>query len=268
MKFKNILTEAMIDNLDISKLDRGLLKTIHKFINEKGFYINHTGEKTEWDLSDGEKLIKVSNALGYNNYDHLYKLYKYYLKYGGVLFGESPPTDVETTVDIIKDYELVRPILLTYMYDNYIGKEYEVDGIVWKVDTPLGALSEALTEEATAVELFTWGRDVPTVVGYCSFIPSKAMFERGALGYDIISMDDDLSTYIGTYVKKNTHLHEETMGTGYLEGIKYPINLKEETLKKYFDDLFNTFVGEALPYPTEIILDYMDHANVHQPPPQ
>ena len=78
MKFKNILTEAMIDTLDISKLDRGILKTIHKFINEKGVYINSTdGKKTEWDLSDGEKLLKVSNALGYNDYDHLYKLYKY-----------------------------------------------------------------------------------------------------------------------------------------------------------------------------------------------
>lgn len=266
MKFKNILTEAIIDTLDISKLDRGILKTIHKFINEKGFYYSSDGTKNEWDLSDGEKLLKISKALGYNDYDHLFKLYKFYLKHSDVLFGELPTTDTETTIDPIKDYGLLRPILLQYMYDNYIGKEYDVDGVIWKVDTPMGDISEALTEEATAVELFTWGRDVPIVVGYCSFIPSKSMFERGVLGFDIISMDDGLSNYNGTYVKKNRHQHEETLGTGSLEGIKYPINLKEETLKKYFDDLFNTFVGEALPQPTEIILDYMDHVNAHQPP--
>ena len=266
MKFKNILTEAIIDTLDISKLDRGILKTIHNFFDEKGVFISRDGNKTEWDLSDGEKLLKVSNAIAYKNYDHLFKLYKFYLKHSDVLFGELPTTDTETTIDPIKDYGLLRPILLQYMYDNYIGKEYDVDGITWKVDTPMGDISEALTEEATAVELFTWGRDVPIVVGYCSFIPSKAMFERGVLGFDIISMDDGLSDYNGTYVKKNRHRHEESLGTGSLGGIKYPINLKEETLKKYFDDLFNTFVGEALPQPTEIILDYMDHVNAHQPP--
>lgn len=266
MKFKNILTEAIIDTLDISKLDRGILKTIHKFINEKGFYYSRDGTKNEWDLSDGEKLLKISKALGYNDYDHLFKLYKFYLKHSDVLFNELPSTDTETTIELIKDYELLRPILLQYMYDNYIGKEYDVDGITWKVDTPMGDISEALTEYATAVELFTWGRDVPTVVGYCSFIPSKAMFERGVLGYDILSMDDYLSDYNGTYARKNKHQHEESLGTGSLGGIKYPINLKEETLKKYFDDLFNKFVGEALPYPTEIILDYMDHINAHQPP--
>jgi len=266
MKFKNILTEAMIDTLEISKLDRGILKTIHKFINEKGVYINsRDGTKNEWDLSGGEKLLKVSNALGYNDYDHLYKLYKYYLKYGGVLFGESPSIDIETTIDIIKDYELLRPILLKYMYDNYVGKIYNVGDIEWVVDTPLGDLSEAMTEHASAIELFT-NTDGSYVVGYCSFIPSKSMFDSGGLGYDIISMDEGLSEYNGTYLKKNTHLFEEILKTGILKDIKYPINLKEETLKKYFDDLFNKFVDGPITSSTEIILDYMDHVNVHQPP--
>jgi hypothetical protein len=40
MKFKNILTEAIIDNLDISKLDKGILKSIHKFRDEKGLGFN------------------------------------------------------------------------------------------------------------------------------------------------------------------------------------------------------------------------------------
>jgi len=151
------------------------------------------------------------------------------------------------------------------MYDNYVGKIYNVGDIEWVVDTPLGDLSEAMTEHASAIELFT-NTDGSYVVGYCSFIPSKSMFDSGALGYDIISMDEGLSEYNGTYLKKNTHLFEEILKTGILKDIKYPINLKEETLKKYFDDLFNKFVDGPITSSTEIILDYMDHVNVHQPP--
>lgn len=265
MKFKNILTEAIVDTLDISKLDRGILKTIHKFINEKGVFISRNGEKTEWDLSDGEKLLKVSQALGYNDYDHLFKLYKFYLKHRLYLFDESPKIDTETDVDELTDYKILRPILLQYMYDNYIGKEYNVNGIIWKVDTPLGDMSEALTEEATAMEFFTWGRDVPIVVGYLEFIKSTEKIMKGN-GYDVISMDDDLSTYYGTYGKRNKFQHEEILNSGYVTNVKFPNNLKEESLKKYFDELINVFVSEVLPQPTEIILDYMDHVNAHQPP--
>ena len=265
MKFKNILTEAIIDTLDISKLDRGILKTIHNFFDEKGIFISRNGEKTEWDLSDGEKLLKVSNAIAYKNYDHLFKLYKFYLKHRLYLFDESPKIDTETDVDELTDYKILRPILLQYMYDNYIGKEYNVNGIIWKVDTPMGDMSDALTEEATAMEFFTWGRDVPIVVGYLEVIKSREKIMKGN-GYDVIAMDDYLSTYIGMYVKKNKHQHEETLDSGYVTNVKFPNNLKEESLKKYFDELIEEFVNTVLPKPTEIILDYMDHVNAHQPP--
>lgn len=259
MKFKNILTEAIIDTLDISKLDRGILKTIHKFINEKGVYINRKGEKTsEWDLSDGEKLLKVSNALGYNNYDHLFKLYKFYLKHRLYLFDESPKIDTETIVNPLKDYEILRPILLQYLYDNYVGKEYDVNGIIWKVDTPMGDISEAITEEASAMELFTWGQDIPVVVGYLEFIVQVERIMKGN-GYDIIAMDDGLCTYNGTYVKKNKSQYRESLGTGYISDVKFPNNLKEESLKKYFDELIEKFVNTVLPQPTEIILDYIEY---------
>ena len=79
-------------------------------------------------------------------------------------------------------------------------------------------------------------------------------------------MDDDLSTYIGMYVKKNEYQHEETLDRGYVTNVKFPNNLKEESLKKYFDELIEEFVNTVLPQPTEIILDYMDHVNAHQPP--
>jgi hypothetical protein len=144
------------------------------------------------------------------------------------------------------------------LYDNYVGKEYDVNGIIWKVDTPMGDISEAITEEASAMELFAWGQDIPVVVGYLEFIVQVERIMKGN-GYDIIAMDDGLCTYNGTYVKKNKSQYRESLGTGYISDVKFPNNLKEESLKKYFDELIEKFVNTVLPQPTEIILDYIEY---------
>ena len=56
------------------------------------------------------------------------------------------------------------------------------------------------------------------------------------------------------------------LGSGYVTNVKFPNDLKEESLKKYFDELIEGFVNTVLPQPTEIILDYMNHVNTHQLP--
>ena len=179
MKFKNILTEAIIDNLDIPKLDKGILKTIHKFRDEKGYWQNRKGEVVNtWDLSDGEKLLKVANAIGYDDYDHLYKLYKYYLKYQNVLFDDLPAVELEGGVTS-EDMDLLRPILLQFYYDNYVGQTFDVDGIVWKVDTPMGDLSEAMTENTLLRYgvIYSGGEMYHLrLLGIVQFIPSKKMY--------------------------------------------------------------------------------------------
>lgn len=264
MKFKNILTEAIIDNLDISKLDKGILKTIHKFRDEKGYWQNRKGEVVNtWDLSDGEKLLKVANALGYDDYDHLYKLYKYYLKYQNLLFDDLPSVELEGDITS-EDMGLLGPILLQFYYDNYVGQTFDVDGITWRVDTPMGNLKDAMAEEATSMELFSEGDTTPLVVVYCQFVGPNVL-NRGN-GIDVISHDDGLSQYNGQYVRKKTHKYDETLANAYIDSVDFPEDLKKETLKIYFDKLIGGVIELGLEPATDIILDYMDHVRVNQPP--
>jgi hypothetical protein len=264
MKFKNILTEAIIDNLDISKLDKGILKSIHKFRDEKGYYQNTKGEIVNtWDLTDGEKLLKVANAIGYDDYDHLYKLYKYYLKYQNVLFDDLPSVELEGGITS-EDMGLLGPILLQFYYDNYVGQTFDVDGITWRVDTPMGNLKDAMAEEATYMELFSEGDTTPIVVVYCQFVGPNVL-NRGN-GIDVISHDDGLSQYNGQYVRKKTHKYDETLANAYIDSVDFPEDLKKETLKIYFDKLIGGVIELGLEPATDIILDYMDHVRVNQPP--
>ena len=265
MKFKSILTEAIIDNLDLPKLDKGILKTIHKFRDEKGYWQNRKGEVVNtWDLSDGEKILKVANALGYDDYDHLYKLYKYYLKYQNVLFDDLPSVELEDDITS-EDMDLLGPILLQFHYDNYVGQTFDVDGVTWIVDAPLGSLKDAMAEEATTMEIFLQSDGLPTVVSYCQFV-GKRVLDRGN-GFDIISHDDGLSEYNAQYVKKKPgYNYDETIVNGYVETVEFPKNLKKETLKIYFDKLIGGLIELGLEPATEIVLDYMDYVRVNQPP--
>ena len=264
MKFKNILTEAIIDNLDISKLDKGILKSIHKFRDEKGYWQNRKGDIVNtWDLSDGEKLLKVANALGYDDYDHLYKLYKYYLKYQNVLFDDLPSVELEDDITS-EDMDLLRPILLQFYYDNYVGQTFDVDGITWRVDTPMGNLKDAMAEEATSMELFLQSDTLPFAVVYCQFA-GPYVLDRGN-GFDVISHDEGLSQYNGQYVRKKRSNYEEQLVAGYIDSVDFPEDLKKETLKIYFDKLIGGVIELGLEPATDIILDYMDHVRVNQPP--
>lgn len=264
MKFKSILTEAIIDNLNLPKLDKGILKSIHKFRDEKGYWQNRKGEVVNtWDLSDGEKLLKVANALGYDDYDHLYKLYKYYLKYQHVLFDDLPSVELEDDITS-EDMDLLRPILLQFYYDNYVGQSFDVDGVTWRVDTPMGNITDAMAEEATSMELFLQSDTLPFAVVYCQFAGPNVL-DRGN-GFDVISHDDGLSQYNGEYVRKKTHKYEEQLVTGYIDSVDFPEDLKKETLKIYFDKLIGGVIELGLEPATDIILDYMDHVRVNQPP--
>jgi hypothetical protein len=264
MKFKNILTEAIIDDLDLPKLDKGILKIIHSFRDEKEYRHNRKGEVVNtWDLSDGEKLLKVANALGYNDYDHLYRLYKYYVKYQDILFNDLPSVELDGGITS-EDMDLLRPILLQFYYDNYIGQTFDVGGVTWRVDTPMGDIREAMAEEATSMEIYLQSDTLPFVTSYCQFV-GYGVLDRGN-GFDVISHDEGLSEYNAIYVRKETYNYEETLVSNYIDTVDFPKNLKKETLKIYFDKLIGGLIELGLKPATEIVLDYMDHVRVNQPP--
>ena len=264
MKFENILTEAIIDDLDLPKLDKGILKIIHSFRDEKMYRHNRRGEIVNtWDLSDGEKLLKVANALGYNDYDHLYRLYKYYVKYQNVLFNDLPSVELETSITS-EDMGLLNPILLQFYYDNYVGQTFDVNGVTWQVDTPMGDIRDAMAEEVGSMEISLQSDTLPFVNSYCAFAGARVI-DRGN-GFDVIAHDDGLAEYNALYVRKETYNYEEILVSNYIETVDFPKNLKKETLKIYFDKLIGGLIELGLKPATEIVLDYMDHVRVNQPP--
>lgn len=264
MKFENILTEAIIDDLDLPKFDKGVLKIIHGFRDEKMYRHNRKGEIVNtWDLSDGEKLLKVANALGYNDYDHLYRLYKYYIKYRDVLFNDLPSVELESSITS-EDMDLLRPILLQFYYDNYVGQTFDVDGVTWRADTPMGDMRDAMTEEANSMEIYLQTDTLPSVICYCAFA-GATVIDRGN-GFDVIAQDDGLAEYNAQYVRKKPYNYEEILASKYIDTVDFPENLKKETLKIYFDKLIGGVIELGLKPATEIVLDYMDHVRVNQPP--
>ena len=93
ISLNSILTEAVIDNLNISKMDRAILKSFHIIRGEK----NYSPSGKEFNLTVADKIIKVEEMLNTGDYQRIYTVSKFYEKYGNFLFNDIP--------DIIEDID-------------------------------------------------------------------------------------------------------------------------------------------------------------------
>ena len=69
MKFKNILTESIIDDMDIPKLDKVVLKVFNIIKDDKFYY---PGQTKAWEMTEGQRLVKASEMLKIGDYDYLF----------------------------------------------------------------------------------------------------------------------------------------------------------------------------------------------------
>ena len=69
MKFKNLITESIIDTLKLSKEEKAILKTFNIVDDDKKTFSTGT-----FDLTDGEKIMKVSDMTGIHDLDKIYSL--------------------------------------------------------------------------------------------------------------------------------------------------------------------------------------------------
>ena len=83
ISLNSILTEAVIDNLNLSKIDRAILKSFHLLRSEK----NYSRSGAEFNLTVADKILKVDEMLNTGDYQKLYSVYKFYEKYGNFLFN-------------------------------------------------------------------------------------------------------------------------------------------------------------------------------------
>jgi len=122
LNFKNILVESIIDDLEtLTKMDKALLKFIHKSMDKEKF--NHKiGNKTyEMDASDALIINDLINTFGLNNYDYVFKMWNFYKKFGGVLFDDEVFDDFSYSTE---DYDEVTEVIIAkYYLDNIVGRE-------------------------------------------------------------------------------------------------------------------------------------------------
>jgi hypothetical protein len=260
MKFKNILTEALIDDLNIPPIDKGILKTYHLIKNEKGSWNDNT-----WELTAGERLYKVANLLAIEDYDKLVRLYNVYQTYGNILFDKSiDENDLYVPLDYTRDESLINAALILYFYNNYDGEVMHCTNVksigrdmCWEYKVMEDDPEDAILEESSSLELYLSGEEpIPYVTTFLGYYSSQ-----GNVGFDVIIMNEELLDYNNRMFGRNN----EILSSGTIQ-MNPPKDLKPETLKVYFDTLFKKMSDHLKEEVNWKIENYIEYVQNNQPP--
>ncbi len=251
LNFKSILTESIVDDLNISKIDKVALKVFNVIKDDKFYY---PGQTKAWDMSDGQRIVKASEMLKIGDYDYLYSIYDFFMTYGDVLFQDMPKEIPKKTLPFNSDYEhILGAKLLQYYYDNYNGKiivSNETGDFVCGVVSD--DINESIMEEMHSVEIRN--NRVGTSI-FVNMFPIKRTKEPNKLGSDYISMSDELSEFIPIY-RDLDYPYEETVDSKYLD-IDFPKDMSDGSLKKYFDDIIKVVIKEMIIPNNDLMVDYI-----------
>ena len=250
LNFKNILTESIVDDLNISKIDKVALKVFNIIKDDKFYY---PGQDKAWDMSDGQRIVKASEMLKIGDYDYLYSIYDFFMTYGDVLFQDIPKEIPKKTLPFNSDYDhILGTKLLQYYYDNYNGKiivSNETGDFVCGVVSE--DINEAIMEEMYSVEIRNYR--VSTSI-FVNMFPNKK--EPNKLGSDYLSMSDELSEFIPIYRETDEEDYEEIVDTKYFD-IDFPKDMSDASLKKYFDDIIKSVIKEMIIPNNDLMVDYI-----------
>ena len=250
INFKNILTESIVDDLNISKLDKVTLKVFNVIKDDKFYY---PGQTKAWDMSDGQRITKASEMLKIGDYNYLYSIYDFFNTYGHVLFQDIPKEIPKKTLPFNSDYEhILGAKLLQYYYDNYNGKiifSNETGDFECGVITD--DINEAIMEEMYSVEIRNYRLYTSIFV---NMFPNTK--EPNKLGCDYMSMGDDLSEFIPIYRETDENDYEEIVDSKYFD-IDFPKDMSDVTLKKYFDDIIKSVIKEMIIPNNDLMVDYI-----------
>lgn len=245
MKFKKLITESVIDNLDITKQEKAILKTFNIVDDDKSTY-----STKEFDLSDGEKMIKVSEMTGVNDLDKIYSLYKFFIKYKDILFKDDVSNIEYGTLDI-NDKDMLSALLLKYFNDNFNGKMlFKVRDGEFKVGLMMN-LQESLAEESYAITGYFESDTLPHVIFYCGLFNDTGK----GIGWDFITHDDDFGEFNAKKILLKGE-YNEILDSGYMN-IPMFKNLSNESLNKYFSQLFDNMEDSVLEV-MWVIEEYME----------
>lgn len=236
ISFNSLLTETVIDNLNITKMDKAILKSFHLLRGEK--YYSPNGK--EFDLTVADKIEKVEEMLNTGDYQRIYTVSKFYEKYSNFLFNNIPDLIEDIEINFLEDREVIEAILYTFFHKNYKNKEiYNYKGNSWVLDT-LMSTYEASLEETFGLTIFNNSEVYPPCSLFFDTIPNK---NTNKIGVDFIIQDDEFAEFNGEKYKHGTY--DEMIYSEWID-INYPKDLKDETLRTYFDKLINKVVNEVI----------------------
>jgi len=259
MKFNNILSEALIDDLKIRKVEKAVLR---KFNDD--------------NVSSSEEVYDISKEYGMPLHVGM-SLYYTYLKYKDFLFNEEG-------IEIVKEYDvfskenidITNRIILEYIGKNYEGKTiYNSDGITGVVEfwEPIDIMVEEGMNPAVYVSMpvngeYTSSRG-KTYSSYdssfhgsigCNITPWTTNEGEQKMGYDFISIGDSEETFADWQENVAKNGKYDTVLNGFLniKTIGKPKNYSDDEIKRYCDRwimIQQRIIKKATP----ILLSYKDY---------
>lgn len=225
MKLKNIITESLIDDLSISKINKKFLKLIDKLyrVDQK---------------SDGIVYLELKDLFSYLSNQEIFNLIHFYKDYGDILFKDvSTNLEDDKGLDINKFPQIYLVILLKYIEDNYKGKSiYKTDKLDYTLEF-FESIEDMIYEEMDGILLYDPNTQTSLFLG---LLPT----EKG-IGYDFLLQNDEFYGYFG---------EDEMMQTGYIPVPKVKNILSEQGLKNNVDYILNYLVYNVI-QPIEVGLN-------------
>lgn len=246
LNFKNILLESIIDELEsLSKLDKAVLKFIHKSMSKKSF--NHTiGKNTyEMDATEALRVNDLIETFGLSDYDYVFKMWNFYKKFGNVLFDDDVFDDFSYTK---ADYgESVKLILARYYVDNIVGREIYPGWTVEMMEDPIGMVEEDL------MTIFVKNNHNEQI--FLNLLNLRS----NRLNGEIITQDDD---GLGVYFKDELKVSKYSDVIVTIE-IPNPIrdflnDLSNESLEEYFNFIIEQLQDEIEEWDEDIRYYYTE----------
>lgn len=246
LNFKNILLESIIDELEsLTKLDKAVLKFIHKSMSKKSF--NHTiGKNTyEMDATEALRVNDLIETFGLSDYDYVFKMWNFYKKFGNVLFDDDVFDDFSYTK---ADYgESVKLILARYYVDNIVGREIYPGWTVEMMEDPIGMVEEDL------MTIFVKNNHNEQI--FLNLLNLRS----NRLNGDIITQDDD---GLGVYFKDELKVSKYSDLIATIE-IPNPIrdllnDLSNESLEEYFNFIIEQLQDEIEEWDEDIRYYYTE----------
>jgi hypothetical protein len=225
VKLKNIITESLIDDLSISKINKKFLKLIDKLyrVDQK---------------SDGIVYLELKDLFSYLSNQEIFNLIHFYKDYGDILFKDvSTNLEDDKGLDINKFPQIYLVILLKYIEDNYKGKSiYKTDKLDYTLEF-LESIEDMIYEELDGFLLYDINTQTSLFLG---LIPS----EKG-IGYDFLIYDDEFYGYFD---------EDEIIQSGFIPVPKVKNILSEQGLKNNVDYILNYLVYNVI-QPNEVGLN-------------